>query len=402
MNRRFFSLLTGLLAGLLVMAGALPAIAQVDGITGINFKDLTAGQEVVGSHGIAVEVTSVTGSMIKTISVTVKSDAESDCAGTPKKSFETHRYDNGVAGASTASNKENISEVWDTNGFISPSLNGVYDIYVLAEGAVGFNDRSACLPGMRVNNAPKIPTGLAVGAPVRGDNRLGLSWAANPEGDRKGYRLSRSISGGPFNLVTSTVGTSYVDTGLPFDASISYKLVAYRASPVGPGGTIDSASTSATSPVTIQSPPPPPPPPVSGGGTGDPNATKSTGPGALSSDPALRLGSAAAPAGTAPVIIPPQAPIIGPHKDGGSGFNRLLDFGASPPKLSVDETSPGGISGALGSPGRLITQQLRVNPARFAAVAFLLLVTAGHLGRAARRLLQPPSGGGSPGTPATA
>lgn len=65
---------------------------------------------------------------------------------------------------------------------------------------------------------PAAPTGLAA-AP--GENRVVLSWTANPEPDLASYRVLRA----GVEIATVT-GTTYTDTGLTNDVAYSYTLVA--------------------------------------------------------------------------------------------------------------------------------------------------------------------------------
>ncbi|MGI8427144.1 MAG: hypothetical protein ACR2FO_07825 [Actinomycetota bacterium] len=400
MIKRRLSVLMGLVASLLAVAGALPVTAQA-GLSGfsVSFKDPTprGGEVISGIRTITVEANAPgpSGGTIKSVNVSLKK-----ANGDVVKSFDrNYCASGGDCALSESAVTESVSYPWDTNG-LTPA-NGIYQLLVVVTPTSSlFDSAIAEVKDIKVNNAPATPGNLTVSAPVLGDPRLGLSWGANNgEPDLVGYRLSRSMNGGSFTqiAVIPQPTRSYIDTGLPFDVPIRYQLTAYRSSPVDITNGISSAPTPATTATTIR---PLPPPPIDGGTAANPTGP---GPKALSSDPTLRLGTGSTtPGGVAPVIIPPQAPIIGPRRDGGSGFNRLLDFGASPPQVEIDETTEGSAFGnAITSPGRLITEQLRVNPVRFVAAAFLLLVTAGHLGRAARRLLLP-SADGAPTTPLAA
>jgi len=66
--------------------------------------------------------------------------------------------------------------------------------------------------------APGTPTGFAA---VRGDGRVDLSWAANPEADVVGYRLFRDGV-----LLTTLTGTTYADTAVTNDVTYTYRLAA--------------------------------------------------------------------------------------------------------------------------------------------------------------------------------
>ncbi len=89
--------------------------------------------------------------------------------------------------------------------------------------------------------APATPTGLTTSSPVQGDTSITIKW--NPVANISGYDLYRITGTAPSVFVASTTSTSYSDTGLS-DGSYSYQVESYL-------GTLTSAKSLPSTPVTI-------------------------------------------------------------------------------------------------------------------------------------------------------
>jgi hypothetical protein len=105
------------------------------------------------------------------------------------------------------------------------------------------------------STAPTSPTGLTA-VPVL-SSQINLSWSA-PSDDGgspiTGYKIERSVSGGPFSVLVANTGsdaTTYYDTGLAHSTLYSYRVSATNS--VGTGATSNTAS--ATTPNVVPSPP---------------------------------------------------------------------------------------------------------------------------------------------------
>lgn len=393
MIRHLEKIFTGLIAGLVVMAGALPAIAQVDKIQ-LSFKAPTpqSGQAIRDVRAVAVQASAKTQAVIKSITLRVQpnggrnSSEVCEASEAQKGLCWTRNFETGPFGSSQAGPSEDLRGDWDTNR--ATPFNGVYDLVAIARSDVPGVAHSdvVVVENLKVDNLPDQPRGFSVSAPVRGDPKLTLNWSKNPEPDISRYEVRRKIADGDFEDPKSTGSdeTSLVDAGLPFDQPVRYQLVAFRKSPVS--GEIASAPVT-TSAVTIQSPPPPPSPTPSAS-PGAVTASPTSGPGGPK-DLSGKLGEPPA-SGKAvkPVSLAARDPLTGPRRDGGSGFGRLLPFGKISPPSFVDEEFAQAVGEAIRNPGQLVSTQLQVNPLRFIAAAALLLVTAGHLGRGAHSLFK--------------
>ncbi len=73
--------------------------------------------------------------------------------------------------------------------------------------------------------APSPPTGLNI---VNGDNRVDLSWNANPERDVAGYNVYYAYTyDGKYTLLSSTVNTYFTDFGATNGITYYYAVTAY-------------------------------------------------------------------------------------------------------------------------------------------------------------------------------
>jgi len=377
---------------LLMVFAVAPALAASDNINSIDFKFSACGstpctpqegQAISGVWNAVAEARSNVGGTPATIqSVTVEIHA--DTAGLPALDTSKSKYTRTYSLQDPSPPAATHTLGWDTNS-VTP-YNGVYHVDATVNDAIGGGQATATVGTIKVNNPPAAPSGLSVSAAVQGVPTLSVSWNASSDHQLTGYKLFRSTNAGTsYQEVTFTTSRSYQDSGLPFGSSIRYQLQAFRYSPVLPqpgigGGTATSAS------VTI--PAPPPPSPAAAGGT---DVSKPGGPTPGFVAPGDKLGQTAKGRPISPVILQPPDAVSGPHRDGGSGFAPLLPFDKSAPQVDSIESGNGEspLSSVLNAPGRLVRDQIRVNPVRFFAAAALLLVTAVQLGLAARRLLKP-------------
>ena len=104
-------------------------------------------------------------------------------------------------------------------------------------------------PSTSDTTSPSVPGNLA--ASPLDMNRVSLSWSASTDNvGVTGYRVYRNS-----NLVTTSTGTGYTDTGLSPATTYAYQVVAIDAA----GNASSPASRSATTPSDPAPPPPPPP-----------------------------------------------------------------------------------------------------------------------------------------------
>lgn len=411
MIRRRHKVFAGLAAGLVVMAGALPAIAQVDAIQVFWMEAPASGEEVRGIRNIKVEARSSTqgvetGGIIRNLTIRIQrqGDPRNDQVCSSQESAALCRsknYETGPFGSSEARARESLELVWNTDS--ATPLNGLYDVVSVARSDVpGVNDSEVkVIEDVKVNNPPDRPTGLAVSTPVRGEPELTVTWSKNREADLIRYEIARAVGDGGFQALGSTGpgGSSLQDPDVPFDAPVRYRLVAFRASPVSTTGIASEPSTTAA--VTVQSPPPPPSPTPSSTPGGGNTSTDSKNGGSELKDLSGKLGSPPAGSKTVkPVSLAAPNSISGPRRDGGLGFGRLLPFGKNAPQSLMDEEFAEAVGDAIRNPGRLISEEIQINPMRFIAAAVLLLVTAGHLGRGAHSLFRSAKGASAPSSPA--
>ena len=92
---------------------------------------------------------------------------------------------------------------------------------------------------------PTAPASLTVAPPVTGNSKrkLNLAWTASTDNvGVTGYQIWRATSAtGPFSQITTTTGTSYLDSGLVTGTTYSYYVKAFDAA-----GNVSAASNTAS------------------------------------------------------------------------------------------------------------------------------------------------------------
>jgi hypothetical protein len=319
------------------------------------------GQTVTGTQTIQVEATpdSLLGTglaqeNIEGLTVTVR--PRSDAGGSARE----------YRGAGST-----LRVSWET----PPLYNGGYDIEAVATSQ---NGGRAVISNVRVNNPPAKPSGLKA---VPEGNAVAISWTANKEPDLIGYEVRRSVGDESFSKLADVKAASYKDTTAPADQRLRYQVIASRRS--ASGGSIDSAPSDASSPLTIAPPAPGPAP-----------APAAAAPAPAAAAPAA---PAAKPAPSTPAFARTGFKTL-PARD--LGFEPTLPFTAPIPQKFEPPTTDGRPSST--DSNQFSGTLTQVHPARFLAAGLLLLVISAHLARASRRLLKSggtPSRGGRPVSP---
>ena len=117
-----------------------------------------------------------------------------------------------------------------------------YYFHVRASNAAG-DSTNATASAATIAGPPPAPTGLIA---TPGDTQVSLFW--NPSGSATNYVLSRSTnSSGPFTVIASLPGTSYLDTNVV--NGVTYYYVIYAVNPSGQSA--NSAPANATPAVGI-------------------------------------------------------------------------------------------------------------------------------------------------------
>ncbi|HLF69717.1 MAG TPA: hypothetical protein VI541_02040 [Actinomycetota bacterium] len=326
---------------------ASPAQAAID--TTINFRfadpgstDGTprAGQQISGAWTVVVEAAAQ--SSLRSLSVALFADPNEKPVPAPSgTSSESETYPAGDR------NSSSISLFWDTAAMTR--YNGVYRLVAHADSQLG-EEVSTTVEKIYVVNAASAPTGLNA---ALNSTSVALNWVDNPEGDILQYEVRRSTDGKRYSEIGQSLSSSYTDPKPPKGVPLTYEVVAVRYSPLDPAG-VASAPSQKTSAITIPIP------------------TETRRP----AQDLAPVGPADAP--TAPKV---QAPII--TKNYGS-FSSILPYGAPPPQQFVKD-------GRESSTGRVLAEQRSagsqpLHTERYIAGAFIMLIGALHLARAARRI----------------
>ncbi|MGH2757567.1 MAG: Ig-like domain-containing protein [Actinomycetota bacterium] len=141
-----------------------------------------------------------------------------------------------------------IDYVWDTATILGGSgiaRNGWYQLKVVVVANGGGSTEAT--RNIRVNNPATSPTGLSV---VTHEQRVNLSWDANPEPDIQAYRVEADRGSG-FAYVGETVQTNFSYETSP--GTYVWRVVALRSSPADEHGR--ASDPSATVSATIKAPP---------------------------------------------------------------------------------------------------------------------------------------------------
>lgn len=129
--------------------------------------------------------------------------------------------------------------------FAGRSLNnGDYTLQAVVEREGLPPDRASVPARLRV--PPRGASGVSVAADGQA---LAVSWSASPERDLRGYRVEHRPSGGSWQSVTTVSATSHRFDVAPGDHEV--RVVALRRD--GVGGTIETASSSASASVAAPS-----------------------------------------------------------------------------------------------------------------------------------------------------
>lgn len=124
-----------------------------------------------------------------------------------------------------------VDYTWNTATVLGGSgiaRNGWYQIKVVVAANGGGSTEAT--RNVRVNNGAVAPTGLSV---VIHQQRVNLSWQANPEPDIQGYRIEAD-SGSGFSGVGTTAHTSFEYQAEP--GNYTWRVVALRTSPADTTG----------------------------------------------------------------------------------------------------------------------------------------------------------------------
>ncbi len=302
--------------------------------------------------------------------------------------------DLGTTNCSIQSTSCSRSATWDP-----PSSNGAYDVVATATRRLGGGDISKAVQ-VKVNIPPVRPANVKVAL----DGSVPtVTWKANPESDLKGYRVTRSAGGSSKSFSLGKV-TRFTDSDAPVGVELAYQVFAVRNSPVSASGVESPASASAK----ILIPRPDPDPAPEGG-----SAQATADPAQASADPVQSgkpEGSApeSAPGPSNPVVLAPADPkpidapnlppqvTVGPRRD--VGYAPLLPYTAqlpssgssggeeaAPEPVEAEEAEGGeGLVTPIALPNNL--QRPAMQKSLYVAGALLLVVTALHITRAARRL----------------
>lgn len=92
---------------------------------------------------------------------------------------------------------------------------------------------------------PSAPTGLGA---TGGNAQIVLSWTAGAGIGATGYNVKRAtVSGGPYTILTTTTGTSYIDSGLPNSTTYYYLVSGVNAA--GESGNSNQATAATMTPI---------------------------------------------------------------------------------------------------------------------------------------------------------
>lgn len=152
---------------------------------------------------------------------------------------------------------------WNTATVLGGSgiaRNGWYQIKVTVTANGGGSTEAT--RNIRVNNPASTPTGLSV---VTHEQRVNLSWDANPEPDIQAYRIEAD-SGSGFTSVGQTDNTNFGYEAEP--ATYTWRVVALRSSPADTSGRPSAPSASVSATVKA-----PPAPETESGGSGSQKAS---------------------------------------------------------------------------------------------------------------------------------
>lgn len=326
---------------------AAPASAAID--TTLNFRfadpgssDATprSGQQISGAWTVVVEAAAQ--SSLRSLSVALLADPNEKPVPAPSgTSSNSETYPAGDRHSSS------ISLSWDTTT-MTP-YNGVYRLVAHADSQLG-EEVSTTVEKIYVVNVASTPTGLA--AALNGAS-VALNWVDNPEGDILQYEVRRSTDGKRYSEIGQSLSSAYTDAKPPKGVPLTYEVLAVRYSPLDPAG-VASAPSKKTSAITIPIP------------------AQTKGP----TQDLAPVRPADAPA--APKV---QAPII--TKNYGS-FSSILPYGAPPPQQFVQDQQDSSTGRVLAEQRSAGAQPLRSE--RYIAGAFIMLIAALHLARAARRI----------------
>jgi hypothetical protein len=284
----------------------------------------------------------------------------------------TVRPRSGTGGSATAFPKKegSIYEVnWNAGG---ADYNGAYDIVAVATTPSDETGKSATVGNVLVNNPPSTPTGVR--AELK-DGVPSVRWNASPEPDVIGYRVLRSADGKESQVYAGS-GTSFSDTSAPHSQALTYKVSAFRKSPVSEGG-IESSKASSGS-VTVPAPPPPAEPSAEGEPS-DPNNPTVPGTNIVTGKET------------------PKAPALGTNKNFGKAVAPIVKSApagtAFEPTLPYDGTPPENFNAASGGDPSLLDAATAdegvsvTNPIRFLVGGLILAAASVFLWRASRKLL---------------
>lgn len=130
------------------------------------------------------------------------------------------------------------------------SKNTTYYYKVVASNSAGSSNMSAVVSGSTDESifAPTAPANLTVSNPTT--SSLDISWDASA--GATSYRLYRATSsGGIYTEIYEDVNTSYSDTGLPYDTTYYYKVIASNSSVSSEFSNIVSGTTSPVYTVSL-------------------------------------------------------------------------------------------------------------------------------------------------------
>jgi hypothetical protein len=196
-----------------------------------------AGSTVAGSWALWVDAGSV--DFLRSFTVSIV-PADGSIPALPDTATVARTYGPPLLAGSKL--QDSIKTTWDTNR--ATPYNGEYRISATAVSALG-SQATAMVSGVRVNNPPAQPAGLAVR--LEGTVPV-LTWAANPEPDLSGYTVLRS-TGGSFSPVGAAPSNGFRDVNAPAGQPLTYEIVAKRRSPADPAG-ISSSPSNPSTPVT--------------------------------------------------------------------------------------------------------------------------------------------------------
>lgn len=261
--------------------------------------------------------------------------------------------------------------------------NGAYDIQATASSSS--STKSASVSNVLVNNRPAVPAGVKAALK---DGAPSVTWAANPEKDLIGYKVTRFVDGGSPSQVYSGPATSATDTSAPHSKALTYKVTAVRKSPKSDAG-IESNPSGATAPLTVAAPPPGEqapgaPAPAGAGAPADPNRPTLPGTNIVTGKETPKPPVP----GTNKSFGKAVAPIV-KSAPGGTAFNETLPYSGVPPQQF--EAAAGGEPSPLDAQAQSEQAADAVtvtNPAKFILGGIVLMIASALMWRTSRRLLR--------------